>query len=1494
MNILSASAKGLNQSAAGAIFTVGSTGIVNVIGLANNATGYSIAGTLVGANGSLMTANLTRGGIGIDMLDTSSASTTGNIKIDVDNSAGGSTSAIGIRLADNKNLTINGTAGNSYITVTGDGAEAIQVASGATLDISNVNINVNGAAAHRALNVADNGTVIIRGVNTWDTTQGSSNASETIRNNGTLTLTEGSTLTLKVNTDSGIEATGNETKSINNWNGTLNIIKSGAGAAGYATGHTTETSENTFGANSVTNINLLAGATGSVGYSNAKALTTMNGEMNVTSDGSGVIGIRVSGTGADASTFNANADTSKTNVTLNNGGTAVLINGDAATAKFKNLTIDATGSTALGLSLVTGATAEVENIDVKTNVTVAGGNGRGISVATGSTLKLSGTNKVDTTAGLGSITEAMYVGGENTVFDLLAGAKLTLTSGIDTGLEVLDKGTANINGKLIVNKNATGSSQNIGVWVRDATLNLNPGSATEINVGAGTSTATGLLISHASTPSQNSIANITDDITITSNGTNTTGIHVDGIPTGFTSTLRADKTTTITLNNGGLGAYVNGENAEGYFSELTINGTNAGTANKGLYVNDKAQGGVGELEVRIANGRGVHVNNEADLWIADDALIITGNDGLGGTDGVVVEKNSNFHAQNKLTAQGGGDAVIEGWTGSTLNFDGETTVIAQSMTTKAAIINSGAEMNFNNNLQVQLDGDNIVGLAASIGYFDDATNDTITYVSDDLTIVSNGVNNVGIQAGVLGGAATNNAILVDGDVILDMGDGDGVKAYNDSTINLNKKVRIATNDGIAVAVGGDTATALVNINQTGGNTVQIEGDLIGEGTMADSEMNITMDDSNSYLTGKATRSLHKINLDVLGGSEWNVTGDSQVTKLSNEGIVNMMYNPSYQTITAKELAGAGGDFKMKTDLQKSWDAANVYVPETDRIIIETASSGDHTIIVEDASVGRGTAAAGYLLLVEDRSGGTATFKGSMIETGGIWKYNTIITDENPDTALATINTGGIYGTEVLGHPDSYAGVPTSSHNWYLAGFDRTNFISGNAKANMGMAESLYGSLRAGFLSDDTLLKRLGEMRHMDNEYSGGVWARVRGMRNDMDGEEITGMKTTLFQAGLDKFYQYENKRVIRGFAVDYARNTFDNASTTEGGKGAQTETETKSNSIGLSLYSTTLRDSGHYLDLVAKVGRINTSMDYTGAKSESNDTTNWTYAASVEYGRKNKNEKTGWYVEPQAQLSYGFTKGMDYTTEYGINVKTDNVQSLVGRAGFLLGKEFDQDNISKRSNYYLKAFVLKEFLGKSDISMTDNMGDSMGTSQDMSSTWGIVGLGATMNLNERTHLYVDVEKSFGGGGMKTKWAAQAGLRFAFGGPKKVAPLAPIATAPVVAPHEAFLDTIYFDFDIDTPRADQQGKIAEFAKVAQENPDRTYALVGHTDAIGTDEYNMDLSKRRVDNVKAIAQAKGVPAEQMEETYQGKAEPADTDSTAEGRANNRRVNIFEYTN
>jgi outer membrane protein OmpA-like peptidoglycan-associated protein len=73
------------------------------------------------------------------------------------------------------------------------------------------------------------------------------------------------------------------------------------------------------------------------------------------------------------------------------------------------------------------------------------------------------------------------------------------------------------------------------------------------------------------------------------------------------------------------------------------------------------------------------------------------------------------------------------------------------------------------------------------------------------------------------------------------------------------------------------------------------------------------------------------------------------------------------------------------------------------------------------------------------------------------------------------------------------------------------------------------------------------------------------------------------------------------------------------------------------------------------------------------------------------------------------------------------------------------------------------------------------------------------------------------------------------------------------------------------------------------PDRNIMVEGHTDSVGTRTYNMDLSQRRAESVREYLVSRGLPAEIVRAQGLGPDRPVADNSTPDGRANNRRVEI-----
>jgi outer membrane protein OmpA-like peptidoglycan-associated protein len=102
--------------------------------------------------------------------------------------------------------------------------------------------------------------------------------------------------------------------------------------------------------------------------------------------------------------------------------------------------------------------------------------------------------------------------------------------------------------------------------------------------------------------------------------------------------------------------------------------------------------------------------------------------------------------------------------------------------------------------------------------------------------------------------------------------------------------------------------------------------------------------------------------------------------------------------------------------------------------------------------------------------------------------------------------------------------------------------------------------------------------------------------------------------------------------------------------------------------------------------------------------------------------------------------------------------------------------------------------------------------------------------------------------------------------------------------------IYFDFNSDRIRKQSAPILQEIADMLRRNPDWALSIDGHTDNIGGDAYNLDLSRRRSEAVRrTLVERYGIAATRLTTAGHGASAPKDTNETPEGRARNRRVEL-----
>ncbi len=308
----------------------------------------------------------------------------------------------------------------------------------------------------------------------------------------------------------------------------------------------------------------------------------------------------------------------------------------------------------------------------------------------------------------------------------------------------------------------------------------------------------------------------------------------------------------------------------------------------------------------------------------------------------------------------------------------------------------------------------------------------------------------------------------------------------------------------------------------------------------------------------------------------------------------------------------------------------------------------------------------------------------------------------------------------------------NNNRGYVANITGGNRVTQTMDAMKHIAETAIVAWRQ---EDSTLSQRLGDLRESDGGQ--GIWVRMSRGEFNYDG-------------------QYENQYNFFQLGYDWARGNWHYGAAVSHNDGETTYAQGtgENRSTSLSLYGTWLGRNGHYADIVLKQGRLSNDFDiYTEAGHTHGDYDMWGTSLSGEYGRK-IDLKDGWYVTPQAQMTLMRIGGEDFTTNNGIHVRQDSLESAVGRVGFEVGKAFD-----KKGSIYAKASLLHDFAGSADTYLSLK-GLSNSYSQDIGDTWWEAGLGFNYKVNDSSYLYADVVKTFGGD-VETPWQWNVGMRWAF-------------------------------------------------------------------------------------------------------------------------------------
>lgn len=557
----------------------------------------------------------------------------------------------------------------------------------------------------------------------------------------------------------------------------------------------------------------------------------------------------------------------------------------------------------------------------------------------------------------------------------------------------------------------------------------------------------------------------------------------------------------------------------------------------------------------------------------------------------------------------------------------------------------------------------------------------------------------------------------------------GEKTYEDvhhQTIKTVKGNLAATFDKGSVWNGNlETTTGNVDINLHNGS--RWNGDM--DDRSADGSAHINMEGSSLW-KGKASGNGA---VSLAGNSLWQLTDDSKAGSISLNDTSTVSLSGKATKLETQHLGGSGGQFLM--DLHYLGDDVNTYRDGagSDFIIAHDRNGSTHHVTMTDNSSVNSMKEGSKLYFASTAADSSAFAVNDSVQIQNYRKiYNkNLVVKKETDTGNESYE----------GYDDWFLtpeAIPDENSDDHTGGNPDGNTINPNGT----VPGAAYNAAFALWRDDDTLLKRLGELRY--NKEDQGVWARFINKRLERDGRHSFEGNYKTLQAGFDQ------AKVTDGSGTWYYGGAISHVwgdATYKDGRGKQKVTD-------ISIYGTNVRPHGHYLDLVARLGRIDS--DYDTTYGDHGEFENWVTSFSAEYGKK-KELTHGWAIEPQAQITYSYLWGDDYTTRNGAKVKQDDADSLVGRLGFVLSREFDS-RAKTPSRLYFKASVLHDFLGNTQSRIMDDM--TFTDSDDLGDTWYILGAGTNIQFSDTTAFYFDAERSFHSD-IRMKYRFNAGIRFTF-------------------------------------------------------------------------------------------------------------------------------------
>ena len=582
--------------------------------------------------------------------------------------------------------------------------------------------------------------------------------------------------------------------------------------------------------------------------------------------------------------------------------------------------------------------------------------------------------------------------------------------------------------------------------------------------------------------------------------------------------------------------------------------------------------------------------------------------------------------------------------------------------------------------------------------------------------------------------AEDGTYLIYGTIVAGAG---AANSTNGGNITINGKNTEIYGDVFA-GNGGE-----VNITLNAGNV--LEGQVDDYHELANDGMEDKIFHNSSFYDSNGSTldvtSAGKATLNINDGGKWIARGKSFVDTISLDGgIIDMSQNDN-SSVTVDTLSSKNGVLKMKLNTNDR--------TQSDMLYVTGSMSGNYQLIIDETNFDASKTEIDPLRF--------ATVKGD-VDISGINARSVDVGFFDTDYKIFTEDfvvgdeDNKVYNNSGVEGNDDHAADYKPGNGFAETTFnnDDTNLmIGGIEKQTVSDAgQTIINMSRANYSNAiymDRLNKRMGEARYINPEDEQGMWVRLRHDR--IGKEDAFRSQNTMYEMGYDVKQDCDNGDRRVGFAIDYMDGKTEYRNVAGDGDIKR---------YGLWMYDTWMGDKGHYADYVLKWGHLENDFDIYNSRGKVNgDYSNNVFSVSAEYGKKN-DIGNDWYFEPQAQLQLARVTGADYVTSQNTKVSLDGINSLIGRAGFRLGKD-----MGERSTVYVKADVLHEFLGDQTISALDTT--TNGTYRETfenKGTWYDVGFGFATALGKDSYAFMDFEKSFGNDNDET-YQINAGVQWTF-------------------------------------------------------------------------------------------------------------------------------------